>query len=204
VRDGADFRHVDRLMEKFGWPMGPAYLLDVVGIDTAHHAAQVMAAGFPDRLAFAEKPIHTLMYEQKRLGQKNGVGFYRYEPDRKGKLKKIEDVEALSLVRGAQKQQRDFDDEEIIARMMVPMCIEVIRCLEEGIIGSPAEADMALVLGIGFPPFRGGVLRYIDQLGVDNFCQMADRYKALGALYQPTDNLRKMAREGRHFYSAQE
>src|SRR5690606_23542316 len=81
VRDGAAFRHVDRVMEKFGWPMGPAYLLDVVGIDTAHHAAQVMAAGFPDRLAFAEKPIHTLMYEQTRLGQKNGVGFYGYEPD---------------------------------------------------------------------------------------------------------------------------
>jgi 3-hydroxyacyl-CoA dehydrogenase/enoyl-CoA hydratase/3-hydroxybutyryl-CoA epimerase/enoyl-CoA isomerase len=201
VRDGADFRRVDKVMEKFGWPMGPAYLLDVVGIDTAHHAAEVMAAGFPDRLAFAEKPIHTLMYEQKRLGQKNGIGFYRYESDKKGKLKKLEDPTALALVSSVQKQVREFSDEEIIARMMVPMCIETVRCIEESIVGSAAEADMGLVMGIGFPPFRGGALRYIDQFGIGNFCTLADQYAALGALYRPTDNLRKMASENRRFYS---
>lgn len=200
VRDGADFRVIDKVMEKFGWPMGPAYLLDVVGIDTAHHAAEVMAAGFPDRLAFAEKPIHTVMYEQKRLGQKNGVGFYRYETDKKGKLKKLEDPAALELVKSTQKQQREFSEEEIVARMMVPMCIETVRCLEEKIIGSLAEADMGLVLGIGFPPFRGGALRYIDQFGVDNFCKLADQFRALGGLYEPTDNLRKMASENRRFF----
>jgi 3-hydroxyacyl-CoA dehydrogenase/enoyl-CoA hydratase/3-hydroxybutyryl-CoA epimerase/enoyl-CoA isomerase len=201
VRDGADFRQVDKVMEKFGWPMGPAYLLDVVGIDTAHHAAEVMAAGFPDRLAFSDKPAHTLMYEQKRYGQKNGVGFYRYETDKKGKLKKLQDPAAIALLASVQKQTREFSDEEIIARMMIPMCIETVRCVEEGIVGSAAEADMGLVLGIGFPPFRGGALRYIDQMGVDNFCKQADQYAALGALYRPTDNLRKMASEQRKFYS---
>ena len=202
VRDGADFRRVDKVMEKFGWPMGPAYLLDVVGIDTAHHATEVMAAGFPDRLAFTDKPIHTLLYEQKRFGQKNGVGFYRYETDKKGKLKKQEDPAALALAESAQKQPREFSDEEIIARLMIPMCIETVRCVEEKIVGSAAEADMGLVLGIGFPPFRGGALRYVDQFVVDNFCRLADQYAALGALYQPTDNLRKMAKECRRFYSA--
>ena len=208
VRDGADFRQVDRVMEKFGWPMGPAYLLDVVGIDTANHATQVMSTGFPDRFAFTDKPVHAAMYEQKRYGQKNGVGFYRYETDKKGKLKKVEDPTALALVAALQQRVREFADEEIIARMMVPMCNEAVRCLEEGIVGTPAEADMGLVLGIGFPPFRGGALRYIDQLSIDGktgaeaFCLLADRYAALGKIYVPTDNLRKMAAEQRRFFSA--
>ena len=200
VRDGADFRKIDKVMEKFGWPMGPAYLLDVVGIDTANHATAVMAAGFPDRFKIADKPVHTVMFEQKRFGQKNNAGFYRYEVDKKGKQKKLEDPVALELVKSVQRAQRDFDDDEIIARLMVPMCNETVRCLEEGIVGTPAEADMGLVLGIGFPPFRGGALRYIDQMGVDNFCALADKYAALGAIYHPTEKLRKMAAEKHKFF----
>jgi 3-hydroxyacyl-CoA dehydrogenase/enoyl-CoA hydratase/3-hydroxybutyryl-CoA epimerase/enoyl-CoA isomerase len=201
VRDGADFRRVDKVMEKFGWPMGPAYLLDVVGIDTANHATAVMAAGFPDRFSFADKPVHAIMFEQKRFGQKSGAGFYRYEIDRKGKQQKVEDETALALVQSLQTQQHDFSDEEIIARLMVPMCNEVVRCLEEGIVGTPAEADMGLVLGIGFPPFRGGVLRYIDQMGVGEFCALADKFAALGPIYSVPDTLRKMAAEHRRFFA---
>jgi 3-hydroxyacyl-CoA dehydrogenase / enoyl-CoA hydratase / 3-hydroxybutyryl-CoA epimerase / enoyl-CoA isomerase len=202
VRDGADFRKIDKVMEKFGWPMGPAYLLDVVGIDTAHHASEVMSAGIPERFAFADKAPHTVMFEQKRFGQKNDVGFYRYELDKKGKQKKVDDPAALELLKTVQREQRDFSDEEIIARMMIPMCNETVRCLEEGIVGTAAEADMGLILGIGFPPFRGGALRYIDQTGVAEFCVLADRYAALAPIYQPTENLRKMAAEQRKFFSA--
>jgi 3-hydroxyacyl-CoA dehydrogenase/enoyl-CoA hydratase/3-hydroxybutyryl-CoA epimerase/enoyl-CoA isomerase len=208
VRDGADFRQVDRIMERFGWPMGPAYLLDVVGIDTANHATQVMSAGFPERFSFSDKPVHAVMYEQKRFGQKSGAGFYRYETDKKGKLKKVEDPAALDLVRSMQSQQRDFDDEEIIARLMVPMCNEVVRCIEEGIVGTPAEADMGLVLGIGFPPFRGGPLRYIDQLTVGDktgaaaFCALAERFSGLGKIYEAPATLKKMAAENGRFFSA--
>ena len=200
VRDGADFRQIDKVMEKFGWPMGPAYLLDVVGIDTAHHASAVMSAGIPERFAFSDKTALDAMFEQKRFGQKNGVGFYRYELDKKGKQKKVEDLAALDLVKTVQREQRSFDDQEIIARMMIPMCNETVRCLEEGIVGTPAEADMGLVLGIGFPPFRGGALRYIDQTGAAEFCALADRYAALGPIYQPTENLRQMAAEQRRFF----
>jgi 3-hydroxyacyl-CoA dehydrogenase/enoyl-CoA hydratase/3-hydroxybutyryl-CoA epimerase/enoyl-CoA isomerase len=208
VRDGADFRQVDRVMEKFGWPMGPAYLLDVVGIDTANHATQVMSSGFPDRFAFSDKPVHSVMYEQKRYGQKNGAGFYKYETDKKGKSKKVEDPVALELVRPLQKEAREFSDEEIIARLMIPMCNEVVRCLEEGIVGTPAEADMGLVLGIGFPPFRGGPLRYIDQLVVGDktgavaFCELAARFTGLGKIYEAPATLQKMAAENSRFFSA--
>jgi 3-hydroxyacyl-CoA dehydrogenase/enoyl-CoA hydratase/3-hydroxybutyryl-CoA epimerase/enoyl-CoA isomerase len=202
MRDGADFRQVDRVMEKFGWPMGPAFLLDVVGIDTADHTTPVMAAAYPERMAFAGKPLHTLFFEQKRYGQKNGRGFYLHTLDRKGKPQKREDPEALALVATYQQQQRDFADEEIVARLMVPMCIEAARCLEEGIVGSAAEADMGLLLGIGFPPFRGGALRYIEQMGVAEFCALADRYAELGNAYVPTEKLRQMAATAGRFFGA--
>ena len=75
VKEGADFVSIDKTMEKFGWPMGPAYLLDVVGMDTGVHAAKVMAEGFPDRMKPDYKGATQLMFEHERLGQKNGVGF---------------------------------------------------------------------------------------------------------------------------------
>ncbi|ATJ81910.1 fatty acid oxidation complex subunit alpha FadB [Halomonas beimenensis] len=202
LEQGADFQRVDKVMEKFGWPMGPAYLLDVVGMDTAVHAGQVMAEGFPERMAREGKNAPEVMYDQERLGQKNGKGFYAYEEDRKGKPKKVVDEAAIELVRGMAKADREFSDEDIIARMMVPLCLETVRCLEDGIVGTPAEADMALIYGIGFPPFRGGALRYIDALGVDAFVELAEGLaEELGPLYAPTDKLREMARSGERFYA---
>ena len=93
LRDGADFRKIDKVMEKqFGWPMGPAYLLDVVGIDTAHHAQAVMAAGFPQRMQKDYRDAIDALFDANRFGQKNGLGFWRYKEDSKGKPKKEEDV----------------------------------------------------------------------------------------------------------------
>ncbi|PXX99729.1 fatty acid oxidation complex subunit alpha FadB [Halomonas sp. LBP4] len=206
VEQGADFQRVDKVMEKFGWPMGPAYLLDVVGMDTAVHAGEVMAEGFPERMASmggeGGKSVIQLMVEKERLGQKNDKGFYAYEEDRKGKPRKVSDEAAIELVKGVAKERREFSDEEIIARMMVPLCLETVRCLEDGIVGSAAEADMALIYGIGFPPFRGGALRYIDAMGVVAFVERAEGLaEELGPLYAPTDRLRQMAQAGERFYS---
>ncbi|NRB56877.1 MAG: fatty acid oxidation complex subunit alpha FadB [Salinicola sp.] len=201
VEHGVDFERADKIMERFGWPMGPAYLLDVVGIDTAVHASEVMAEGFPDRMAHDGKSAIQVMLDNQRLGQKNGKGFYVYEEDKKGKPKKVHDDEAHRLVAGVARETRELSDDEIIARMMVPLCMETVRCLEDGIVGSPAEADMALIYGIGFPPFRGGALRYIDAMGVAEFVAMADRLAdELGALYAPTARLREMAASGERFY----
>ena len=200
VRDGADFQQVDKVMERFGWPMGPAYLLDVVGMDTAKHAGEVMAEGFPERMKHEGTTAIDVMFDNKRFGQKNNLGFYRYELDRKGKQKKLVDEETYSLIKPVVQAQKEFSDEEIIERMMVPLCLETVRCLEDGIVETPAEADMGLVYGIGFPPFRGGALRYIDSIGVAEFCKIADKYADLGALYQPTEGLREMAKAGKKFF----
>lgn len=200
MRDGADFSQIDKVMEKqFGWPMGPAYLLDVVGIDTAHHAQAVMAKGFPDRMAKDYRDAVDVMFDAERFGQKNQRGFYRYSEDNKGKPRKEQDPEVASLLENSSLQS-DFSAEEIIARMMIPMINEVVCCLEEKIVASPAEADMALVYGIGFPPFHGGAFRYLDTLGSAKYLALTEKYAHLGPLYQAPEGLRRKAESNESYY----
>jgi 3-hydroxyacyl-CoA dehydrogenase/enoyl-CoA hydratase/3-hydroxybutyryl-CoA epimerase/enoyl-CoA isomerase len=201
LRDGADFTVIDRVMQKFGWPMGPAYLMDVVGIDVGHHAANVMAEGFPDRMKVDFRAASHVLFDAGRFGQKTGSGFYRYEQDRRGRPVKTADPDVALLLAEVCSPAHEFDEQEIVERMMVPMCNELVRCLDEGIVDSAGEADMALVLGIGFPVFRGGALRYIDHMGLAAFCASADRLRGLGALYEVPESLRARARDNRPFHS---
>jgi short chain enoyl-CoA hydratase (EC 4.2.1.17)/3-hydroxyacyl-CoA dehydrogenase (EC 1.1.1.35) len=201
LRDGADFVAIDKVMEDFGWPMGPAYLQDVVGIDTSHHVGDVLAEGYPDRMGKDFRTALDVMYEKRRYGQKNGIGFYRYEQDKKGKPKKLPAADTPALLAEVQPQgRRDFSAEEIVDRMMIPMIIETARCLEEGIVATPAEADMGLILGIGFPPFRGGALKYADTVGLQTVVEKAARLADLGPLYAPTAEMKAMAAAGKRYF----
>ncbi|HSG61516.1 MAG TPA: fatty acid oxidation complex subunit alpha FadB [Pseudomonadales bacterium] len=200
MRDGADFQKIDKVMEKWGWPMGPAYLMDVVGIDTGVHAANVMAEGFPDRMTYDYKPVSEVMFENNRLGQKNGIGFYEYSKDKRGRPQKVVNEVVYTLIAPHVGERREFIESEIVARMMVPMAIELARCLEEGIVESAAEADIALIYGLGFPTFRGGVFQWIDTMGVAKFVEMADQYADLGAAFQVTDGMRSMAANNKSYY----
>lgn len=199
IRDGADFRQIDKAMEKFGWPMGPAYLLDVVGIDTAVHCQDVMAAGF-DRMSLDFVSAIDKLYEKKDIGQKSGSGFYLYKADKRGRPAKLENPEIDALISSVQMDRREFEDQEIVERMMVALCLETVRCLEDGIVETAIEADMGLVLGLAYPSFRGGALRYIDSVGVANFCAIADKYTELGDLYHPTEAMRAKGAAGDSYY----
>lgn len=200
IKHGANFVKIDKVMEKFGWPMGPAYLLDVVGIDTGVHASSVMANAFPERMNPDYKSATTVMFENNRLGQKNGAGFYKYELDKKGKPKKSVDTTTYELLKAVQDGNADFDEQEIIDRLMVAFCTETVRCLEDSIVASAGEADMAMLMGLGFPPFRGGPCRYIDQVGVKEFVALCDKYAHLGKAYEAPQMLRDMAERGESFY----
>ncbi|MEG3766591.1 fatty acid oxidation complex subunit alpha FadB [Alteromonas sp. 14N.309.X.WAT.G.H12] len=202
VLDGADFVNVDKVMEKdFGWPMGPAYLLDVVGMDTADHAAGVMAEGIPERMQKVSNDPVTLLYEASRLGQKNGKGFYNFGTDKRGRPTKNAAEEAYALITPHSAESQTFSKDEVIARLMIPMANEAIRCLEEGIVASAAEADMALLYGLGFPAFRGGIFRYIETMGLAAFVELADKYAHLGPIYQISDGVRQMAAEGKSYFA---
>jgi len=206
VKRGIDFTTIDRAMERFGWPMGPAYLCDVVGIDTGVHAGAVMAEGFPDRMKYDFKTCQDVMFENKRFGQKNGRGYYAYEVDKKGRPKKIVDEEVAALLAPVIDGSETLDEETIVDSMMTPMCLEAVRCLEDGIAASATDVDLALIYGIGFPPFRGGALHYVDDFGIDKFVARADELAAaagaLGAMYQPTEKLREMAASRDTFFGA--
>lgn len=200
LREGAHFQRVDRVMEKFGWPMGPAYLLDVVGIDTAHHAQSVMSEGFPDRMKYDFKNAMGVLYEAQRYGQKNGKGFYTYTTDPKGKPVKSIDPSIESILQSAAGSRQEHTDEEIIERIMLPMIFECSRCLEEKIVQSPTEVDISLIYGLGFPPFRGGAMRYADSLGASALVKAAEKYKHLGKIYEPTRQIQEFAKNNKGFY----
>ncbi len=203
--DGVDFVRIDKVMEKFGWPMGPAYLLDVVGIDTAHHAAAVMAEGYPDRMASADKTATDVLFQAQRFGQKNGKGFYAYIPDKKGAPKKTDDPEAHELLKPLARANNNasITDQDIVDRMMLPFIIECSRCLEQGIVNTPVEVDIAMIYGLGFPPFRGGPFRYADAVGSRALIEKAAKFASLGKLYEPTAQMRKLAETGGAFHETE-
>jgi 3-hydroxyacyl-CoA dehydrogenase/enoyl-CoA hydratase/3-hydroxybutyryl-CoA epimerase/enoyl-CoA isomerase len=202
VADGADFEKIDRAMEAFGWPMGPAYLMDVVGMDTGSHVCKVIAAGYPERMTTTWPDVLELMVEMKRYGQKSGTGFYRYEADPAGKPVKLSAPDSHDLISRVQPNgRRDFSDTEIVERLMLPMIIEASTALEEGVVATPAELDMALMLGIGFPRYTGGVLKYADWLGMDRVLALSEKHAHLGAPYRATAAMKDMAARGATFYA---
>ena len=203
VSEGVDFEDIDAAVEAWGMPMGPAYLMDVVGIDVAVHCFAALAEGYPDRMApdLARSALH-LMSQQQRYGQKNGSGFYAYPAGAGGRVTKTSDSSAHALIQQhITSEKATLPADDIALRVMLPMAIEAARALEEGIIGSAAEGDMGLLYGLGFPRGRGGIFRWMDELGMAEVCRQADRFKALGKLYSPTDTMRAMAELGTRYYA---
>ena len=204
INDGVGFEHIDKVMEKFGWPMGPAFLLDVVGIDTAFHAGGVMAEGFPDRMSQDVQTIISKMFEQEWFGQKNEKGFYIHTKDKKGKPKKEANPEIDDFLRYLEVGSGEgISDEDIIDRMMLPMLMESSRCLEDKIVQTPVEVDMGVIYGLGFPPFRGGIFRWADSVGLNDLLQSAEKRRSLGKVYEPTEQIKKMAKDGILFHPIQ-
>ncbi|MCI0598838.1 MAG: fatty acid oxidation complex subunit alpha FadB, partial [Beijerinckiaceae bacterium] len=167
VHDGADYQEIDKAMEAFGWPMGPAYLMDVIGMDISGHVVDIVSAGFAPRMHVPFETAIQILLRAGRLGQKNGHGFYRYERDAKGRPRKVIDEETQRLLAPGQPHGRtSMGADEIRARMMLPLILEAARCAGEGIAASPGEVDMCLILGLGLPRYLGGALKYADYLGL--------------------------------------
>jgi 3-hydroxyacyl-CoA dehydrogenase/enoyl-CoA hydratase/3-hydroxybutyryl-CoA epimerase/enoyl-CoA isomerase len=203
LKDGVDYERIDKAMEKWGWPMGPALLVDVIGIDTCVHADKVVAEAYPDRLRHEGQSAIEAMVGASRLGQKNGKGFYAWRPEKKGPPSKQSDPDAKALVGALAKGKGrgDAADDEIVERLMLPMLLESSRVLEEGIVATPVELDMALLYGLGFPPFRGGIFRWADATTPASLMKAAEKHRALGPLYAPTRQLTTLAGSGQGFHA---
>lgn len=200
LKEGVSFQQIDRVMEEWGMPMGPAYLMDVIGLDTINHCYSVMKEGIPERFVVASEDLPTeILFKSGRLGQKNGLGYYKYEKAEQGRIAKMPDPKVADLLQ-SKTPSKDIKPQEIIDRLLIPLAMEMTHCLEEGIVNSPVEADMALIWGIGFPAFRGGICRWMDEQGIGSICQRANSFLSLGELYRPTQQLRAMADSGQVFY----
>ncbi len=194
LQEGASPRALDKAAMAFGMPMGPITLNDLVGLDTSLYAGRVINTAFADRAAPTK--ILDELVKAGRLGQKSSAGFYSYIKGSRG----LDDPALDSILAKCRTGQRQFENEELTDRLFLPMLTEASRVLSEGIVRDPGDVDMGLILGIGFPPFRGGILRWADALGLANVLEKLKRYESLGLRFQATEQMRQLASEGKGFY----
>jgi len=193
---GVSPKAIDRAAKNFGLPMGPLELFDVVGLDTAQHAGRTMHEAFPDRVV--ESPLIGNLVAAGRLGQKSGAGFYSY----RNKRKRAEpDPDLEEFVRPLLSSGSKLSEEQIADRLILPMLLEATRVLEDKIAKDARDVDLGLIYGIGFPPFRGGLLFWADTLGAAAILKRLEPYQSLGARYEPTALLQQLARDGKKFYN---
>ena len=155
---GGDQRTIDRTLEAFGMPMGPFALLDQIGLDVADKVTGVVGSAFGDRLP--QTKVISALVKKGNLGKKSSRGFYAYN---KGRAQ----APALDVQEAAgDPPPLSVSEEGILDRLLLPMINEAARCLEEGVVSRPMDVDLGMVMGTGFPPFRGGLLRWADAVGV--------------------------------------
>ena len=195
VEEGVPIELVDRAMTEWGFPVGPVALLDEVGLDVAQKAAKVMQEAYGERM----RPGVGLerLLQAGRLGRKNGRGFYRY---RDGHKTGVDDgVYGLLNV----KPSDSADPETVRRRLVYAMLNEAAAACGEGVIRSARDGDIGAIYGIGFPAFRGGPLRMIDDFGaarvIETLYELQDRY---GERFRPAPALAEMARQGGRYYPA--
>jgi 3-hydroxyacyl-CoA dehydrogenase/enoyl-CoA hydratase/3-hydroxybutyryl-CoA epimerase/3-hydroxyacyl-CoA dehydrogenase/enoyl-CoA hydratase/3-hydroxybutyryl-CoA epimerase/enoyl-CoA isomerase len=196
LEEGADPRTVDKAATAFGMPMGPVTLNDLVGLDTALYAGRVVNTAFADRAKTTR--ILEALVAAGRLGQKSGAGFYSYAKGGKG----ADDPALAAILDKCRTGRRDIGTEEMTERLFLPMVVEASRCLMERIVRDPGDVDMGLILGIGFPPFRGGILRWADTLGLAKLLEKLKKYAALGKRFEPTEQMKQLAAQGKGFFAA--
>jgi 3-hydroxyacyl-CoA dehydrogenase/enoyl-CoA hydratase/3-hydroxybutyryl-CoA epimerase len=187
--EGNEPEFVDRVMLDFGMPMGPVRLLDEVGLDVAAKVSAVLAAAFPERMQ--PSPLCRTMVEAGALGQKSGGGFYDASGKRPGPGRVV-------LDRMRQRHAgAPCTKEQVEQRLLYPIVDEAYRCLDELVVLTEEDLDLGLVMGIGFPPFLGGITGYARQVGlkriVDGLDELARR---LGPRFAPPDALRRRAVSG--------
>ncbi len=200
MEDGAAVEALDRAMVDFGFPVGPMTLLDEVGIDVAAKVGKIMLEAFGERL----KPPSSMgqLVKDARLGRKNKKGFYQYVTTRKGETKKAGvDPTIYDLLPGG-RNRKAIAVSDVQLRLSMAMLNECARCLEEGILRSPRDGDIGAVMGLGFPPFRGGPFRYMDSLGLENVVRHLDSLqKKWGDRFKPSELIVRLAQENKKFYS---
>ncbi len=202
---------IDKLALEFGMPMGPIELIDEVGLDIASHAAESLHAGYGGRMEPCALAGRVLALGAK--GKKSGDGFYRYRQDAaKGRPVKLGAREDLARLRSqAGMSPPEISDAGVLDHLILSMLGEAVRCLEEGVARDARELDLATIFGMGFAPFRGGLLRYADERGAKDVVAAMRRMQQVPEVlsrgasrerFNPCALLASMAESGARFHAS--
>ena len=198
VSEGQDVIKMDRQIRRFGMPMGPIELLDQVGLDVAHHVASTLRTILPD----VEPVVDRLgaLVQAGHLGKKSGLGFYQYRKGRRGSPATL----PWAVTATSKNRNDDYLSDGLTTiqrRLVYPMLAESVRCLEEGVVTAPWAIDLAMVLGTGFAPHRGGPLHVIDSIGIQSAIGNLRRLRSEhGQRFSPPQKLIAMSALGKSFF----
>jgi 3-hydroxyacyl-CoA dehydrogenase len=198
VLEGATPRRIDAVLERWGMAMGILGVFDMAGIDVSVNVHRSNAGRYPADPTYYQADF--ALHAAGRLGQKNGKGYYRYEP---GDRTRHEDPEAIAILRAAAKRlgvaAREHTDQEILERCLYPLINEGIRILEEGVALRAGDIDVVWTAGYGFPRHRGGPLFHADLIGLGTLYEGILKYRGIfGPMHwEPAPLLARLAREGR-------
>lgn len=202
LQDGGEIEMIDHALEVFGMPMGPFVLADVVGIDVGFKVAKILEEGYGDRMKVARllQEIHQIYPDL--LGKKSGTGFYNYVLGSKKPIVNPQIAEIMAKLRKDHSIPLYYsNDEKIVDRCILTMANEAAKCIEEGVVENPQFLDMAMIMGAGFPAFRGGILKYVDSRGIHDVVERLKRFEnKIGERFEVSQLLKDMDKSSSRFY----
>jgi len=198
VGEGVNPARIEEAMLGFGMPMGPATLSDLTGIDIGYHVGKNFEQSFGERLKMS--PIYERVYQTGCYGRKTGAGWYEYRGE-----EPVPNPKVLEVVDRYLKEHgitlKEVSTQEIVDRMLARAINEAAYMMREGICDRPQDMDLAMIYGTGFPPYRGGILRYADAWGIRNVYEHLVNLEAEhGIRFKPENLLKEMAESGKPFY----
>jgi len=197
--DGVDGVAVEQAMMNFGMPMGPATLSDLTGIDINYHVNKTFEKKLGER--YKVHPLTELIYQTGCYGRKTGAGYMDYSGDVPVPNQKVVDV-VKKYYADNQVSSKEIPEQEIIDLMLANAINEAAYMMEAGICDRPRDMDLAMIYGTGFPPYRGGILRYADKWGLTNVHdKLVELEKTYGVHFKPAGMIKEMAAAGKTFYT---
>ncbi len=198
LSEGINPAKVEEAVIDYGLPMGPATLSDLTGIDIGYHVGKNFERSFGERWKMS--PLYELVYKTGCYGRKTGAGWFNYSGEKPVPNPKVVEV-VQNYLREKGVSPKEVTPKEIVDRMLARAINEAAYMIEEGICDRPQDMDLAMIYGTGFPPYRGGILRYADAWGIGNaYQQLLKLEKEHGVRFKPCNLLREMAEQGKTFY----
>ena len=194
LEEGVSVEALDEAALNFGMPMGPCRLMDEIGLDVCVKVGKIMHEGLGERAN--PSSLSTKLYDAKLLGKKNNKGFYLYDEKGKSTGKNPEISKVLP------QKRKHLDEMMIQMRLFLPMVNEAAYILADKICDKAATVDVGMIYGTGFPPFKGGLLRWADQEGLDKIVERLNNFskEVNKERYQVSPMLSLMVNDKRKFY----